>query len=41
MEGEDYFEFQELRNFINVNDISLFTDYIKEVYKDLSDRATI
>ena len=39
MEGEDYFEFQELRNFINVNDISLFTDYIKEVYKDLSDRA--
>jgi hypothetical protein len=39
MEGEDYFEFQELRKFINIKNISLFSDYMKEVYKDLSDRA--
>jgi len=39
MEAEDYFEFQELKKYINVNDKSLFTDYMKEVYKDLSDRA--
>jgi hypothetical protein len=39
MEGEDYFEFQELKKYINVNDIWLFKDYMKEVYKDLSDRA--
>ena len=39
MEAEDYFEFQELRKFINIQDISLMTIYLKEVFKDLSDRA--
>ena len=34
MEAEEYFEFQELKKFINITDKSLFKDYIKEVFKE-------
>jgi len=39
MDHEDYFEFEKLRKFINIQDPNLMNTYLKEVFKDLSDRA--
>ena len=35
----DFINFDSLRKFINIEDISLLITYLKEVFKDLSDRA--
>jgi Ca2+-binding EF-hand superfamily protein len=39
MESQDYINFESLRKFINIEDQSLLTTYLKEVFKDLSDRG--
>ena len=39
MDTEDYFEFENLRKVINIQDPNLLCSYLKEVFKDLSDRA--
>lgn len=39
MDTEDYIEFENLRKFINIQDPSLMNTYLREVFKDLSDRA--
>jgi len=39
MDTDDYIEFENLRKFINIQDPSLLNTYLKEVFKDLSDRA--
>ena len=38
MESE-FINFENLRKFVIIEDISLLTTYLKEVFKDLSDRA--
>jgi len=39
MESQDYINFEDLRKYINIEDPSLLTTYLKEVFKDLSDRG--
>jgi hypothetical protein len=39
MDTEDYIEFENLRKFINIQDPNLLNTYLREVFKDLSDRA--
>src|SRR4051812_26219749 len=39
METEEFVDFNNIRSFINIPDLNLFTTYLKEVYKDLADRA--
>ena len=39
MESQEYINFESLRKFINIEDQSLLTTYLKEVFKDLSDRG--
>lgn len=39
MDTEDYIEFEKLRKYINVENLGLMSTYLKEVFKDLSDRA--
>ncbi len=39
MDTEDYIDFEKLRKFINIEDPNLLNVYLKEVFKDLSDRA--
>lgn len=39
MENDDYIDFTNIRNSINITDINLFSMYLKEVFKDLADRS--
>lgn len=39
METQEYINFESLRKYINIEDQSLLTIYLKEVFKDLSDRG--
>jgi len=39
MESQDYINFEDVRKFINIEDPTLLTTYLKEVFKDLSDRG--
>jgi hypothetical protein len=36
---KDYIDFEDIKSLVNIHDISLFQLYLREVYKDLSDRA--
>ena len=38
---DDFIEFEVIRDFIKIDDKQLFYSYIKEVYKDLSERSEI
>ncbi len=37
--GNDYVDFDSLQKMLGLNDMTLFLSYLKEVYKDLSDRS--
>ena len=37
--GKDYVEFDSLQKMLGLNDMTLFLSYLKEVYKDLSERS--
>ena len=37
--GNDYVDFDTLQKMLGINDMTLFLSYLKEVYKDLSDRS--
>ena len=39
MEGQEFVDFNQIRAFSSVIDIALLTTYLKEVFKDLADRA--
>jgi len=39
METQEYINFDDVRKFINIDDPTLLTTYLKEVFKDLSDRG--
>lgn len=39
METHDYINFEDIRKYINIDDANLLNTYLKEVFKDLSDRA--
>jgi tRNA A-37 threonylcarbamoyl transferase component Bud32/Ca2+-binding EF-hand superfamily protein len=39
MEGQEFVDFNEIRAFNKIVDIALLTTYLKEVFKDLADRA--
>ena len=37
--GKDYVDFDILQKMLGLNDMTLFLSYLKEVYKDLSERS--
>ena len=39
IDGKDYVEFDSLQKMLGLNDMTLFLSYLKEVYKDLSERS--
>lgn len=39
METEEFVDFNKIREYIKVNDLNLLAMYLKEVFKDLADRA--
>ena len=39
IDGKDYVEFDSLQKMLGLNDLTLFLSYLKEVYKDLSERS--